>query len=311
MDLLAATSLLDNAKSKIRELNCRENDSFSEVIKNAEQFSIKSIIDFSSFSVPRYRRVLKKSGELVNDNPMNDPIKKFKIECYYGALDLIQTELNDRFGEKSSGLLKDLSLLSRKRILEVRLLPNSLPKDAFKQVVELYGEFLERDALIRNYLDFCENYLEFENTLTLPEYIHTKTPNQDSDESEEFFDDFEQYKSDDEDEASTVDKTHNENSGSMNKLFQLFCVLQLRSVFPSLYTLLQIAVTLPVSSCSVERTFSKLKLVKTKLRSTMTEDRLENLMKITCEQDCESNNERIIQYFSTKSALLSKALTLI
>jgi len=35
MDLLAATNLLDNAKSKIRELNYRENDSFSEVIKDA------------------------------------------------------------------------------------------------------------------------------------------------------------------------------------------------------------------------------------------------------------------------------------
>jgi len=52
MDLLAATSLMQNAKSKIRELNCRENDSFSEVIKNAEEFSIKSSIDFSSLSVP-------------------------------------------------------------------------------------------------------------------------------------------------------------------------------------------------------------------------------------------------------------------
>lgn len=310
MDLLAATNLLDNAKSKIRELNCRENDSFSEVIKDAEQFSVKSSIDFSSLPVPRYKRIPKKSGELVNDNPINDPIKKIKIECYYGALDLIQTELNDRFGDESSGLLKDLSLLSRKRILEVRLLPNSLPKDAFKQVVELYGEFLEHDALIRNYMDFCQNYLELENTVTLPEYIH-KTPNQDSDESEKFFDDFDQDKSDNEDEASTSDRTNIENSGSMNKLFQLCCVLQLKTVFPSLFALLQIAVTLPVSSCSVERSFSKLKLVKTKLRSTMTEDRLENLMIITCEQDFEPNTERVIQYFSTKSTLLSKSLTLI
>lgn len=157
MDLLAATSLLDSVKSKIRELNCRENDSFSEVKKNAEQFSIKSTIDFTSFSVPRYRRIPKRSGELVGDNPINDPIKKFKIECYYGALDLIQTELNYRFGDESSDLLKDLSLLSRKRILEVRHLPHSLPKDAFQQVVKLYGEFLEHDALIRNYIDFCEN----------------------------------------------------------------------------------------------------------------------------------------------------------
>jgi len=80
------------------------------------------------------------------------------------------------FGDESSGLLKDLSLLSRKRTFEVRLLSNFLPKDAFKQVVELYGEFLERDALIINYMDFCQNYLELENTVTLPEYIH-KTPN--------------------------------------------------------------------------------------------------------------------------------------
>jgi hypothetical protein len=40
----------------------------------------------------------------------------------------------------------------------------------------------------------------------------------------------EQYKSDDEDEF-TVDKINNENSGSMNKLFQLFCVLQLKVFF--------------------------------------------------------------------------------
>jgi len=86
----------------------------------------------------------------------------------------------------------------------------------------------------------------------------------------------------------------------MKKLIQLFCVLQLRSVFPSLYTLLQIAVTLPVSSCSVKRSFSKLKLVKTKLRSTMTEDRLGNLMIFTCEEDCEPNTEKVINNFRQK-----------
>jgi len=111
-------------------------------------------------------------------------------------------------------------------------LPNSLPKDAFKKVVELYVEFLDRDALIRNYIDFCENYLELEKTVTLPEYIHTETPNQGSDETEDFFDDFEQNESNDENEASISDRTNIENSGSMNKLFQLFCILELRSVFP-------------------------------------------------------------------------------
>jgi len=49
--------------------------------------------------------------------------------------------------------------------------------------------------------------------------------------------------------------------------------------------LLKIGVTLPVSSGSPERTFSKLKLVKTRLRSTMGENRLEDLLSITCESE--------------------------
>jgi len=39
-----------------------------------------------------------------------------------------------------------------------------------------------------------------------------------------------------------------------------------------MYTALSIAVTLQVSSASPERTFSKLKLVKNRIRSTMSED---------------------------------------
>jgi len=98
------------------------------------------------------------------------------------------------------------------------------------------------------------------------------------------------------------------NIGSMGKLFKLFCVSQLKNVFPNLHTLLHIAVTLPVSSCSVERSFSKLKLVKTKLTTTMKEERLESLLKMTCEQDCEPNVENVINNFANKNSELSKAL---
>jgi len=76
-----------------------------------------------------------------------------------------------------------------------------------------------------------------------------------------------------------------ENIGSLGKLFKLFYVAQLKNVFPNLYALYQIAVTLSVSSCTVERSFSKLKLVITKSKTTIKEERLENLLKITCEQD--------------------------
>ncbi len=50
-----------------------------------------------------------------------------------------------------------------------------------------------------------------------------------------------------------------------------------KEVFYQLFRLCCIAVALPVSSASCERSFSALKLIKTHLRTTMTDDRLRNL----------------------------------
>lgn len=73
--------------------------------------------------------------------------------------------------------------------------------------------------------------------------------------------------------------------------------------------LVKIAVTLPVSSASTERSFSKLKLVKTRLRSTMAESRLEGLMRIACEQDIQINTDSVINNFAKNSSQLLKLLT--
>ena len=56
--------------------------------------------------------------------------------------------------------------------------------------------------------------------------------------------------------------------------------------FPNIHQLLTIALTLPITSCESERSFSQLKLIKTSRWSTMTSDRLSGLamMKINREQ---------------------------
>lgn len=50
-----------------------------------------------------------------------------------------------------------------------------------------------------------------------------------------------------------------------------------KEVFFELFKLCKIAVSIPVSTASCELSFSALKLVKTYLRSTMSDDRLSNL----------------------------------
>ena len=56
-------------------------------------------------------------------------------------------------------------------------------------------------------------------------------------------------------------------------------------VFPNLWIALRIVVTLPVSVASGERSFSRLKLIKNYLRSTMTQNRLNELGLLSIEND--------------------------
>lgn len=58
-----------------------------------------------------------------------------------------------------------------------------------------------------------------------------------------------------------------------------------KAAFECLYRLLLIAVTLPVTSASCERSFSKMKLVKTFLRNSMTSDRLSNIALLSIESE--------------------------
>ena len=64
--------------------------------------------------------------------------------------------------------------------------------------------------------------------------------------------------------------------------------------------LMKIALTLPITSCSAERAFSKLKLVKSRLRSTMNQNRLVNLIRMSVEVELLENLDldNLIQKFA-------------
>ena len=57
-----------------------------------------------------------------------------------------------------------------------------------------------------------------------------------------------------------------------------------RDTFPRLKTLFQVALTIPVTSCSCERSFSCLRRVKTWLRTRMTQERLDDLAVLAIER---------------------------
>lgn len=70
--------------------------------------------------------------------------------------------------------------------------------------------------------------------------------------------------------------------------------------FPNIFKTITF-VTIPVTSCGCERAFSKLSLVKNKLRNQMLQERLECLLMIFVEQEMATNldYEEIIEEFKT------------
>lgn len=217
-------------------------------------------------------------------------------------MDIVSTQISDRFNDHSVPLFKDLSLFSHKRLEEVAK-TSYISDDAFKAFCDVYGQFVDLDTLRKEYIQFSSYYSHFEKIMILPQNLHNDALLNESEEETE--------ESDEEPNVPSQNKKE-ENCESIEKFFKICRSFGLKEIFSHMYTALSIAVTLPVSSASPERAFSKLKLIKNRLRSTMNEERL-NLIKlilmiISCELNVPIDVETVINMFASNSSALAKLL---
>ena len=77
-----------------------------------------------------------------------------------------------------------------------------------------------------------------------------------------------------------------------------------RQIFPSVHKLLHILATLPVTTASSERSFSTLRRLKTYLRNTTGEERLNGLAMLQIHRDIAVDPEAVLQKLSEKSRRL-------
>ncbi len=76
-------------------------------------------------------------------------------------------------------------------------------------------------------------------------------------------------------------------------------LLPLKQAFPMTVSLVIAAMTMPVSSTTCERTFSKMKLLKTTTRNTMSDIRLNDLCILAIELHFNKNFEKLIDDFAS------------
>ena len=73
-------------------------------------------------------------------------------------------------------------------------------------------------------------------------------------------------------------------------------------LYPNVYIALRILLTCPVTVASAEKSFSKLKLIKTFNRTSMTDSRLSSLAMLSIENDC----ARSLDYDNVITAFANK-----
>jgi hypothetical protein len=71
-------------------------------------------------------------------------------------------------------------------------------------------------------------------------------------------------------------------------------------IFPNIYTLLKRFSILPITTASVEKSFSTLKRIKTYLRNATSKDRLNGLALINIHRDIDLDTESILDVFANR-----------
>ncbi|CAF3356887.1 unnamed protein product [Rotaria socialis] len=88
----------------------------------------------------------------------------------------------------------------------------------------------------------------------------------------------------------------NKKLSSIAELYQHMKPLE--QAFPRIMSMVQAALTIPVSSSTCERVFSKMNLIKTRIRNSMADERLGDLCILSIERDYEINFEQVNDQFS-------------
>ncbi|PWA59026.1 hypothetical protein CTI12_AA395020 [Artemisia annua] len=93
------------------------------------------------------------------------------------------------------------------------------------------------------------------------------------------------------------------NVSSLSELCRGLQITEKSEMYPLIDRLVRLILTLPVSNATSERAFSKMKLVKTRLRSTMSDDFLKSSMILSIEREIVGTlcTEKMIDDFYSKS----------
>ena len=251
--------------------------------------------------VVRSRRIAGAGESDVDKNKSTapiDPEAKWWIDVFTVALDYVTVGLDNRFSE-SKHVLEAFSIFS----------PRAFPtfftdypttnhvEDKVREFCDTYKIDVHRCAA--ELFSFAKVFEDFDLGL-----IQNKSQTIYLDSDIDCLSDDEVEIDDEEDPSGEFKSFIDCLSVLTNKSYMLI------DAYPNLVRVYSIAVAIPITSCSAERSFSTLKRVKTRLRSSMLQERLEGLLLMSIERKIlsEIDVNKIMDIVGQSSSELKKAL---
>lgn len=252
LDFIQALKLVDSCKVKLTGM--RSEEECDSIINEAKIFARTHKLDDdlpSNFKSVRMRKK-KMPGENTQDQIPESPIERYRKNTFYKVLDQIIMSINSRFSDARE-ILKDLCLLSPERLLKFSKEKKPLPVDCFNYISN-WVKGIDTASLRLEYIQFSSSLSELLTGLNLSTKLHGDNNKSNYNEL------LNANISSDEDDEEINDISFGEGTENVINIETILHVLSnytLVAAFPNLYQAFKALGTIPASSASAERSFSK------------------------------------------------------
>jgi len=300
-DYIQALTMVDIAEQRLSKM--RTQESVDTILQESKEFSVENELHEVEFPEIRQRKRKRMDDENTSDEITNSAVDYFRTNVYFLCIDQIKASLTIRFKDARE-ILKDLAFLSYERLLKVSN-GDIVPNDTFDSLKTWIPE-INKDSIAIEYRNFALSFKKLQSGICLKN-LHDKndliSENTSDEDDPDHIINSEMYDKD-------ISHDNFKKMASSSQIFKLLNSFNLASSFPNLYMAYKSLCTIPATSVSSERSFSKVKLVKTRLRSTIGQGRLESLLLLSCEKDLSDNIniQEAIDTLANTSSVLKKAL---
>lgn len=306
----------DLVQTLLKQINEKRNDKHFEFLytKTKEYATaVNSKLEDSNIDLELQldfteRRISKKKrmpGEQSSDDaPEISAAQHFK-HVFFNILDCARTSIEERFCPNRE-ILEDLSWLNPRKFNDIMTIKD-FPAGVLSCISKLCN--VERSILLIELKQFADQYKSFIKVVNTQD---EQIPDEESNKAEEILKDRE-LDSEPESEEDNFRGFCNDSKKCFKCLSCAFSVLFELSgsgLFTNLYVVYKFILTIPCTQVTCERVFSKLKIIKNRLRASLGQDLMSSLIFMNIERDLFSDidKEEIINVVASSSDELKRKL---